>query len=48
MDRMQENVKADFIDGFLSVRGGHMQIQVHPELYMSAAEKMLEQPKEKP
>jgi pimeloyl-ACP methyl ester carboxylesterase len=45
---MQKNVKADFVDGFLSVRGGHMQIQVHPELYMSAAEKMLTKPKEKP
>lgn len=33
------------IDGFVVVRGGHMQIQVHPEVYMSVAEKMLEQPK---
>ncbi|MFZ1019600.1 MAG: alpha/beta hydrolase [Minisyncoccia bacterium] len=47
MDKMQKNVKKDFVDGFLSVRGGHMQIQVHPELYMSAAESMLTQPKEK-
>jgi pimeloyl-ACP methyl ester carboxylesterase len=44
---MQKNVRADFIDGFVSVRGGHMQIQTHPELYMAAAESMLEQPKEK-
>ena len=46
MDKMQQNVKKDFVDGFLSVRGGHMQIQVHPELFMSAAESMLAQPKE--
>ena len=47
MERLQTNVKADFIDGFLSVSGGHKQLQVHPELYMSAAEKMLAQPEEK-
>jgi pimeloyl-ACP methyl ester carboxylesterase len=40
---MQNNVKKDFIDGFLSVKGGHMQIQVHPELFMGAAESMLAQ-----
>lgn len=56
MEKMQKNpkLKSDLsketpnegiVDGFVSVRGGHMQIQVHPELYMSAAESMLEQPK---
>jgi pimeloyl-ACP methyl ester carboxylesterase len=44
---MQQHVKADFIDGFLSVRGGHMGIQTHPEIFMAAAESMLEQPKKK-
>lgn len=42
-ESMQKNVKKDFIDGFLSIRGGHMQLQVHPELYMAAAENMLSQ-----
>ena len=55
MEKMQTNpkLKSDLsktgpnegiVDGFVSVRGGHMQIQVHPELYMSAAESFLEQP----
>jgi pimeloyl-ACP methyl ester carboxylesterase len=43
---MQKNVKKDFIDGFLAVKGGHMQIQVHPEIFMSAIETMLPKPKE--
>ncbi len=47
MDRMQKNVKADFIDGFVSVKGGHMQIQVHPEMFMGAIETMLKKPEEK-
>lgn len=41
MEGMQKNVDTSFVDGFLSVRGGHMQIQVHPELFMGAAESML-------
>lgn len=47
MDKMQQNTQADFVDGFVSVRGGHMQIQVHPEVYMSAVESMLPQPEKK-
>lgn len=51
MEGMQKNVKSvgvpgGFVDGFLSVRGGHMQIQVHPELYMKAAASMLEKSKQ--
>jgi pimeloyl-ACP methyl ester carboxylesterase len=41
MDKLQKNVKSSFVDGFLSVKGGHMQIQVHPELFMGAAEEMI-------
>ena len=43
MEKMQKdrNVTTDFVDGFLSVRGGHIQIQTHPELYMDAAEGMI-------
>lgn len=41
MDKMQEVAKADMLDGFLSLRGGHGEIGNHPELYMAAAEKML-------
>ena len=41
MDAMQKNIKAHSLDGFLSVRGGHMQIQVHPEQYIGAAESMI-------
>jgi len=58
MDKIQENkkIKSDFsstnpgegiLDGFVSVSGGHMQIQTHPELYMSAIETMLQKPEEK-
>ena len=47
MNKMQKNVKPDFIDGFLSVSGGHMQIQVHPEIYMSAVESVISQMEEK-
>lgn len=42
MERVQEMVKADMIDGFLSVRGGHGEIGNHPERYMTAAKKMLD------
>ena len=41
MDKMQEIAKADMLDGFLSVRGGHGMIGEHPELYVTAAEQML-------
>jgi pimeloyl-ACP methyl ester carboxylesterase len=46
MDRMQKIVKSDaqpdgFVDGFLSVRGGHDELYIHPEKYTGAAEKML-------
>lgn len=47
MDQMQEIVKADMLDGFLSVRGGHGAIGDHPELFMGAAENMLSQLEEK-
>lgn len=47
MDKYQKNVGTSFVDGFLSVRGGYMQIQVHPELYMGAAESMLSALEEK-
>jgi pimeloyl-ACP methyl ester carboxylesterase len=46
MERMQEIVKSDqnpdgFVDGFLSVRGGHAELYNHPDNYMTAAESML-------
>lgn len=41
MDKMQKIVDADMIDGFLSVRGGHGELGNHPELYITAAEKMI-------
>lgn len=49
IDRMQKIVKTTseengFVDGFLTVTGGHVQIMIHPELYMDAVENMLEQP----
>jgi pimeloyl-ACP methyl ester carboxylesterase len=47
MDKMQQNVKSDFVDGFVSVKGGHMQIQVHPEIFMSAIETMLPKAEQK-
>lgn len=47
MAGMQQNVKKGFIDGFVSVIGGHMQIQVHPEIFMSAVETMLPKSEEK-
>lgn len=40
-------LKSGFVDGFLSVIGGHLQIQVHPELIMPEIEKMLSVPKKK-
>lgn len=47
MDKMQEIAKADMLDGFLSLKGGHGEIGNHPELYMAAAEKMLSALEEK-
>lgn len=46
MDRMQKIVKADtqpdgFVDGFLSVKGGHDELYIRPEKYTNAAEEML-------
>lgn len=41
MDRIQKMVKADMVDGFMSVRGGHGEIGTHPEIYMAAAEELL-------
>ncbi len=45
-DRVQENVKADMLDGFLTVRGGHGAMGEHPELYAKAAVKLLKQVEE--
>ncbi|MBI4085887.1 MAG: alpha/beta hydrolase [Candidatus Liptonbacteria bacterium] len=42
MDKVQDMVKGDMIDGFFSVRGGHGEIGNHPERYMVAAKKMLD------
>lgn len=47
MGRMQEIAKADMLDGFLSVKGGHGAIGEHPELFMAAAEEMLTAVEEK-
>ncbi len=47
MNRIQKMVKADMIDGFLSVRGGHGEIGNHPELYVTAADQMLTAMEEK-
>ncbi|HEY6421963.1 MAG TPA: alpha/beta fold hydrolase [Pseudonocardiaceae bacterium] len=46
MERMQQVVKSDakpdgFVDGFLSVKGGHDDLYIHPEEYTRAAEQML-------
>lgn len=46
MDRMQKVVKSEarsdgFVDGFLSVKGGHDDLYIHPNKYTGAAEKML-------
>ncbi len=41
MDRIQETVKEDMLDGFLSLRGGHGEIGDNPELYMTAAADLL-------
>ncbi|MBI4085319.1 MAG: alpha/beta hydrolase [Candidatus Liptonbacteria bacterium] len=41
MKRLQKIVKADMLDGFLSVRGGHGAVGEHPEHYIEAAKGML-------
>ena len=44
LTKMEKNIKAnsvDLIDNFLVVPGGHAQIQIHPELYLSAIENRL-------
>ena len=46
IDKMQKIVKSTgveggFVDGFLSVKGGHLQIQIHPEIFMPEIEKMI-------
>lgn len=51
MDRMQKIIKPiskknGFVDGFLSVSGGHVEVLTHPEFFMNAIEKMLEKPKD--
>ena len=45
MDRIQKTVVSDtepfgFVDGFLSVQGGHDELYIHPEQYAGAAEQM--------
>jgi hypothetical protein len=47
MDKMQQIAKADMLDGFLSLRGGHGEIGNHPDRYMTAAEDMLTKIEEK-
>ncbi|KKT63535.1 MAG: hypothetical protein UW93_C0009G0030 [Parcubacteria group bacterium GW2011_GWC1_45_13] len=42
MDKMQKILKADKIDGFLSVKGGHNEIISNPEKYAAAADELLE------
>lgn len=46
MQRMQQVVKSDaqpdgFVDGFISVRGGHDEAHIYADRYMGAAEKLL-------
>lgn len=42
MERMQEIVTQDQIDGFYSVKGDHDEIWTHPEKYVALAEQALE------
>jgi pimeloyl-ACP methyl ester carboxylesterase len=42
MDRIQEVVNTDQLDGFYSVKGGHSEIWTHPEKYVALAEQALE------
>ena len=47
MDKMQKILKADKIDGFLSVKGGHNEIISNPEKYAAAAEEVLDKAEKK-
>jgi hypothetical protein len=43
MQRVQKMVKADMIDGFLSVRGAHGDFGNHPDYYVEAVARMIQQ-----
>jgi len=47
MKDIQKIVKADMLDGFLSVRGGHGAIGEHPELYIEAIKGLVKSMKRK-
>ncbi len=47
MRDIQKVVKADMLDGFLSVRGGHGAIGEHPELYIEAIKGLVKSMKKK-
>jgi pimeloyl-ACP methyl ester carboxylesterase len=47
MEGMQKNVPGGEVAGFVSMRGGHMQIQVNSKEFMSGLETMLPQPEKK-
>lgn len=47
MKDIQKIVKADMLDGFLSVRGGHGAIGEHPELYIEAIKGLVKSMKKK-
>ena len=47
MERIQEIVKGDMLDGFLSVRGGHGAVGEHPELYIEAIKGLVKSMKKK-
>ncbi len=42
MDKIQEVVKKDQIDGFYSVKGDHNEIWIHPEKYVALADQALD------
>ena len=42
MDKVQENLEAEGIDGFLSVKGKHDEIYTNPEEFVPACDKLLE------
>ena len=41
MEKVQENIKKQHVDGFYSVKGGHHEIFLHPEKYIGLVEKAL-------
>lgn len=47
MEKMQQMVKQDQLDGFLSVKGGHPEIILNPEQYIPAADVLLDRLEEK-